>query len=511
MSLIGRVLMDVTNAYTGLNMSLATRLSAQRTQMSDLVEQETTGLKAKTYAGVDNRTLTLSFQSKLAENEAYQNTIAGIDTRLGLVTNAYEALMTTSSSLSGSLDQNVFNLTSTGQTPQQTAAVQSLDTYVSTLNMEYGGLYVFGGTATDAPPVVSTDTIMNGDATHAGFETVAAQRLQADLGANAMGRLGTTLTGSTVSLAEDGAHVFGMKLTGVSSTLANATVTDGTSSAGGAAPHSLAVAFTGQPAEGETLKLTLTQPDGTTSTITLTAGTTNATDGTTFAIGATAADTAANLKAALETQLKETAATETTAASTVAAANDFFDTTGGGSPMRVAGPPYDSATSLVAGTSANTVIWYTGTNDANAARADASARIDTDLTVQYGTRANESAIVTQIKQMAVLATIDVSSGSDTAKKLYAAVIDRTKSILSSTTGAHSLQAMETEIAGAQKAGQLASTRLKTASETYQTAVDKAINADTTEVAVQLAAMQTQIQASYKATALLYKMSLTDYL
>ena len=35
--------MDVTNAYTGLNLSMATRLSAQRQQMTDLVNQETTG------------------------------------------------------------------------------------------------------------------------------------------------------------------------------------------------------------------------------------------------------------------------------------------------------------------------------------------------------------------------------------------------------------------------------------------------------------------------------------
>lgn len=503
--------MDVTFAYTGLDTTMTTKLQAQRKQLDQLVAQETTGLKSPTYAGIDNRTLTLAFQSKITENEAYQNTISGIDTRLGLVTNAYESMISLSSSLAGSLDQNVFNLTSGGKTTEQTTALNTLDAYVSSLNTEYGGLYVFGGKATDAAPVASTDTIINGDASHAGYKTVAAQRLQADLGTNAMGRLTSSVTGSTVSLAEDGNHVFGMKLASVTSTLSNATVTDGTAASGGAAPHSLSVALTGQPNSGETLKVTLTQPDGTTSTVTLTAGTTNATDGTTFAIGATAADTATNLQAALQTQLKATAATDMKAASAVQAANNFFDTTGGASPMRVAGPPYDTATSLVAGTADNTVMWYTGTNDASNARSDAAARVDTDLTVSYGTRANESAIVSQIKQMAVMASIDVSGGTDTDKKVYAAAIDRTKGVLQQTTGAQSLQALETEIAGSQKAASLASTRLKTASDTYQAAVDKSLNADTTQVTVELAALQTQISASYKATSILYKLSLTQYL
>ena len=503
--------MDVSFTYSGLDATMTQRLTTQRRQLDDLVQQQTTGLKSQTWSGISNRTLTLAFQSKIVENEAYQQTIGGIDTRLSIVSNAYEAMIASSSNLAGSLDQNVFNLNSSGKTTEQTAALNTLDTYVSTLNTEYGGLYVFGGTATDQPPVVSTSVMLDGEGGRAGFKTVAAQRLQADTGSNGLGRLNLTSSGSTVSLAEDGSHVFGQKLTAVTSKLSNATITDGTSTAGGAAPHSLSVAFTGQPVAGETITVSLAQPDGTSTSITLTAGTKASTDGTTFAIGATAADTAANLQAALQTQLTTTAASVTKAASAVAAANNFFDTTGGASPMRVSGPPYDSATSLVVGTSTDTVIWYTGTNDANIARDDAKARIDTDLTVSYGTRANEAAIVSQMKQMAVMATLDVSGGTSNDQKAYAAAIDRTKGVLLQTTGAKSLQALETEIAGAQKAGSLASERLKLASQTYQTAVDTSLNADTTETAVQLAALQTQIQASYKATALIYKLSLTEYM
>ncbi len=55
----------------------------------------------------------------------------------------------------------------------------------------------------------------------------------------------------------------------------------------------------------------------------------------------------------------------------MAAANNFFNVDAGQPPMRVAGPPFDSATSLVAGTPANTVTWYTGEMGTDPARGTA--------------------------------------------------------------------------------------------------------------------------------------------
>ncbi|TBW33507.1 hypothetical protein EYW49_20235 [Siculibacillus lacustris] len=503
--------MDVTYAYTGLNSSLGSHLVSQRQLMTDLTLQETTKLKSQTYAGISDRSLTLAFQSKISENDAYQTTIDGIDTRLKLVTNSIEGMSKLSSNLAGSLDGNSFNLTSNGKTSAQVMAQNSLDGYISALNTEYGGLYVFGGKKTDSAPVEPSKTILDGDTTRAGYVTVAAQRLAADTGTSGLGRLTDGVSGTKVDLAEDGAHPFGVKLAGVTSTLSNATVTDATAASGGAAPHSLSVDFTGQPTAGEAVTLTLTQPDGSTTSIKLTAGTASSTDGKTFAIGATPADTATNLQAALDTQLKTVVATDTTAASAVQAANEFFDTTSGATPMRVSGPPYDTATALVAGTPTDTVFWYTGTNDSTNPRSDASALVDTNLTVDYGTRANETAFVDQIKQMAVLSTLDVSSGSDTAKALYQSAVTRTQPVLMNTTGAKTLQSLETEIAGSQKAASLASTRLSIATNTYQTSVDSSMQVDDTQVAVQITTLQTQIEASYKAASILYKLSLTNYL
>ena len=47
---------------------------------------------------------------------------------------------------------------------------------------------------------------------------------------------------------------------------------------------------------------------------------------------------------------------------------------------------------LVAGTPANTVSWYTGETGTDSARGTAVARVDQSITVQYGARANEQAL-----------------------------------------------------------------------------------------------------------------------
>ena len=498
--------MDIKYAYTGLDTATSARLSAQRRLMTELVGQETTGLVAPTYAGISDRSLTLTYQQKIAENDSRQSVIATIDTRLELVGSSLEGLSSLSSEVGGALGQNGFQLTSDGKTPEQATALNALEGYVSTLDNEIGGTYLFGGRATDAPPVVDVSTMLHGDGSRDGFETVAAQRLAADRGADGMGRLGLTASGTTLTLASDGDHPFGMKVASTTSTLTDVTIAGPSGS-----PPALTIDVGGQPNLGETLSVMLTLPDGSTETIALEAGTKTDGDAGTFAIGATAADTAVNLQAALRTALGKVASTDLVAASAVQAADDFFDTAGGATPMRVDGPPYESATALRAATAADTVIWYTGTNDAASARLDAHARVDEGQTVNYGTRANEVGITSQIKALAVVATLDLSAGGATEKAIYASMVDRTQPSLQANSRIDGLQTIAAEIAGARKAAAMASDRLTTTSNIYQTAVDETMAVDTTELAVKLTTLSTQIEASYKATSLLYKLTLTDFI
>jgi hypothetical protein len=506
--------MDVSKySYTGLNGAQSARLKAQRALLADLTTQETTGLKSTTYQGIDNRTLTLSFQQKIAQNESFQSTIDSIDTRLAVIGNAIDSMNDLSSSVSSEIGTNGYQLTSSGQTAEQIAARNALEAYVSTLNTDVDGTYVFAGKASDVTPVVDVDTLLNGDGVRAGYTQVAAQRLQADLGSDGLGRLDLSASGSTVTLAEDGSHPFGLKLSGVSSRLTGVTVTGPTGT-----PASLGLTVGSQPAVGEAIEFTLTLPDGSTTTVTLKAAdasstATDAPNGSkgTFQIGATTDETAANIQAALNTALTSVGKTSLTAASAVEAANDFFDTAKGASPMRVDGPPYDTATSLVAGTADDTVTWYRGTNDTDVPRQDAQARVEEGLAVHFGVRANENAFASQMKQLAVIATIDVSGDTDTDKALYSAMVDRTKGELEARTGSDSLQSVAAEIAGARTTAKSASSRMTVATNTYQSAVDAALGVDDTELAVKLTSLNTQIEASYKASAILYKLTLTDYI
>jgi flagellar hook-associated protein 3 FlgL len=83
-------------------------------------------------------------------------------------------------------------------------------------------------------------------------------------------------------------------------------------------------------------------------------------------------------------------------------------------PLRVSGSPLGAATSLVSGTPANTVSWYTGDAGAGSARATATARVDQSVTVQYGARANETAIRSQLQTLAVFAAVTTSATNPNA-------------------------------------------------------------------------------------------------
>src|SRR5205823_7896619 len=139
------------------------------------------------------------------------------------------------------------------------------------------------------------------------------------------------------------------------SALNGATVTGPTGS-----PASVTVNFISNPNPGDAVTFAFNLPDGTTQQLTLTATNALPPAAGAFTVGANPNATAANLQASLTTAVGKLAATSLSAASAMAAANNFFDIDAGQPPMRVAGPPFNTATTLVAGTAADTVTWYTG-------------------------------------------------------------------------------------------------------------------------------------------------------
>lgn len=316
-----------------------------------------------------------------------------------------------------------------------------------------------------------------------------------------------TAGATTVSISEDVAgSPFGLKLAGVSSSLTGAVITG---PAG--VPPGISVNFASNPIDGDKLDLTFTLPDGTSEKISLMATTSNPPGTNQFLIGATPAATAANFQGALTSAVAKLADSSLVAASAVAASNDFFNVDATHAPQRVNGPPFDKATSLIAGTSANTVTWYTGEAGSSAARSTATARIDPSITISYGIRANEEALLAAVKNTAVFAAMKFSPTDPNGSAQYLAITQRLATNLAPKQGAQSVTQIEQEVANAQTMSQTVQDRHKQFSSTVTDFLQSIENVSPDQIGAQLLALQTSLQASLQTTAMLSKLSLINYL
>jgi flagellin-like hook-associated protein FlgL len=481
-----------------------------RTQLDDLQRQLGTGEKADTFAGLGPQAgLAVALKAQLTALGGFDDTIGAIGTRINLAQTALGQISSVRDTVQAATVQPGFSIDATGQTSAQETARNQLDQILAALNVQAGDRYLFSGSASDQAPVDTVDHILDGNGAQAGLKQVIAERNQADLGANGLGRLVIPpAAGTTVSVSEDVAgSPFGLKLAGISSTLAGATTTGPTGS-----PPSVTVNLSGgNPNSGDTLTLTFTLPDGSSEKVTL-----QATSGPTpgpnqFAIGATPATTAANLQAALTTAVGQLAHTALPAASAIAAANDFFNTDATHPPQRVAGPPFASATALVAGTPANTVSWYTGEAGAGPARDAATARIDPSLTVSYGLRANEEGIRWIVQHVATLAATSYAASDPNAAASYAALNQRLGAALSIPNGVQKIDDIGASLASAQTAMTTAKSTHQQTANTLTDMLQQIEGVSQDQVGAQILALQTTLQASLATTARMAQISLLNYL
>lgn len=476
-----------------------------RSQFDDLQRQLSTGQKSATYAGLGTDAgLTVGLNAQVSALSSYDNTIDTVMTRLNLTQSALSSMSDIGNSVRSSVALGTSTTGTTNVT--QVNAQSSLQQLLALLNTQGGNGYLFSGRAPDQPSVETYDHILNGDGSRAGLIQVISERSQADLGADGLGRLVVgTPTSTSVSLSEDAVSPFGFKLASVSSNLSNATVSGPTGS-----PASLSVAFTGLPNNGDTFTVGLNLPDGSTENLTLTATNQSPPGANQFSIGATPAATAANMKAALTSALSTLAGGALKAASEVQASNEFFDADSSNPPQRVAGPPFDTATSLTAGSAANTVIWYTGEAGAGSARDTATARIDSSLVVSYGTRANEQGIRTLVQNVATLAAVNTSSDPNAAN-LTAALDQRLTTNLTASPGTQSVNDIEADLAGVQTSMNAVKAAHQQTSTTLSNFLQQIQGVSNEEVGSELLALQTRMQATLQTTAMLSQISLVNYL
>ena len=493
-------------SYIGsISSSVLQSMLDMRTRLDDLQRQLGTGQKSTTYAGLGvNRGVAVSLQSQLSALSSYDNTMQIVGTRLSVAQSALSTIDGLVHTVKSSAAQPGFTIDQSGQTDGQQSAFNSLDQLVALLNSRAGNRYLFSGMASDQEPVVTADLIVNGDATRAGLKQVMAERLQADLGTNGLGRLDVTkLTPTQVSVAEDAVSPFGLKLASVTSTLSNATVVG----PGGGPPPSLTVDFTGVPSAGEQITVGFTLPDGTTQSLTMKATASSTAGADEFTIGADGTETATNLMNALQASIGKIADTSLTTASAAAASDNFFDNP----PQRVSGPPFDSATTLVDGTDANTVKWYLGEDGATPARATAGAHIDSSTTVNYGLRANEDALRSAVQNFAMFATASFSASDPNAKDNYRALSLRVAAALEGAQGQQKIPDISAEIAAAQTSFQAAKTRHQQTSNMLTDLLQNIEGVSQEQVGAQILSLQTSLQASLQTTALLSKLSLVNFL
>ncbi|MBX6426877.1 MAG: flagellar biosynthesis protein FlgL [Variibacter sp.] len=479
-----------------------------RRQLDELQRQLATGKKSATYAGFGlDCGLGVALRGQLATLTGFQETITTVGIRLELAQNALSRMSAIGSTVKTTLTQPG-TVASSGQSVAQTNARLHLDELLNLLNTQADGRYLFSGRSVDRPAVATAGAILDGDGARAGLKQVIAERRQADLGADGRGRLLVTAGGSAVTVSEDAAgSPFGFKLAAASSDLAGVSVSGPSGS-----PPGITVTFGAtNPQPGQSIVFTLTLPDGTSETLRLTATTASPPAAGEFALGADPTATAANLQAALGASLSALAGTRLVAASAMAAAQNFFSLDASSSPQRVAGPPFDAATALVAGTPADTVFWYTGELSSDPARPSVSARIDQSVSVNYGLRANEEGIRRLVQGVAVFAATTFSPSDPAAGEAYGALVDRLRAMLEGSPATQKLDDIASEIGAAQAAMRAAEERHQQTSNTLISLLEQTEGISNEEVAAKVLALQTRLQASLQTTAMLYQLSLADFL
>lgn len=263
------------NASTYLSDRNTANLVGLKGRLDTLTNQLASGRSADTYGGIGaGRTTSLSAHAALSALDGYDAAIAGATTRVALANASVTQINTLGSGLQRSLTAS--NTSTAANTAK--IARDSLDAAIDALNVDVAGQYIFGGRATDSPPVASPDTILNGDAAAGldGLKVLIAEQKAADLGPNGNGRLTASSTGTTVTLSEDGTGAagtearanFGFRL--ISATSSNPGGITASTTIGATTPP-VTVTMAKAPAEGDRIRIAINGADGSQTFVDLTA------------------------------------------------------------------------------------------------------------------------------------------------------------------------------------------------------------------------------------------------
>ncbi len=180
-------------------------------------------------------------------------------------------------------------------------------------------------------------------------------------------------------------------------------------------------------------------------------------------------------------------------------------------PLRVSGASLATATSLTSG-AANTVEWYTGNSGPGTARSTSTVRVDNSQTVQFGAQANEQAIRNALQQIAVYAAVVANPpGGTNAGAQASALSQRINNNLTPQPGQQAISDIQTEFATAQNTMKDVQARQTQSQTALQNLISNTEGISQNQVASEILALQTSLQASYQTTAMLSQLSLVKFL
>ncbi len=554
----------------GAGTNLSYQIRNMQDTMGDLQRQLSTGKVSRDFAGLGaGRDVSLTMRAQLSKSSSFGQTISFVSGRLEatqLVLQRVESIL--NDTATGTLEANV-QLTSGGKTVQQMLADKRLEEMLALLNTEYEDRSLFSGRKTDGASNIGADAIMNGAGGKDGLLEIIDERQAADkAGANgALGRIGVVASGTAGVTLSDEANPFGLKLrpdsllTSLPATVTTAPADPTTyvPAAGGVSETlgfdlgatmpavgdwiSFEVEMPGYDpdlypiAEDPTRERTRAEQTHLIETIRLKAGPAGARDPEFVAVagtytpalrepndirgfelgeGATPADriaaTAANMQAAIEAALTEMTAEKLPNASAIQAAEDFFaydDAASTTHPKRVNAT--QDGWEPVAAARATTTLWYTGEVGGGRARDSAVAKIDDNLKVSYGARANEDLFKDTLAALAVFASEDFPVDDNENRARYMDMADRVRFSVSGTETDQRSRAMQADFASVQVAVDEARQRHRFRDVLAEDMIDRVEASDNNLVATQLLALQTQLQMSFQTTSMISRLSLANVL
>jgi flagellar hook-associated protein 3 FlgL len=491
---------------------LIRNITTLRDQFDDLQRQFATGRKEETFGNLGpDRNISISFRAQLSRIEGYQKAIRDQSVSIDTMASTLERIDALTSNTKNNAFPLGYTLQSGTRTIPQVEAEQALAEVVSLLNLEVGGKFLFSGRATDTRPVAELDDILDGTGGQAGFNQIVNERRTADLGgaitdATLNGRLDITSTLDTVSIAATGG-VFGFSFPASAISTTNPGAMTVTDAAG--APPTATVQFTGIPAVGDVVRIQLAMPDGTIQDINLTATTQNPPDEGEFLIDADPNVQATNFQTAFAERVDYFARTQLAAASANRAGEDFFSND---PPLRVVDPGTSlaDATALAADPT-NTVRWYLGESGLDDPRLTAVAKIDDGISVGYGARANETSLLKTVREIAVFSTFSTAGNDNLDTQRYDAMASRTRSDLDDPSGETLPRSIINDLRLAQASFSVAEQRNDNKQTSLENLIFEIEGITQEEAAAQILTLQTRLQATYSATALINDLSLVNFL